>query len=314
MLVVAILAIAGVFSSDDEETGTPAQNFGETTTTTATSPAPPAQPAVKRIPVGGRPDSISAGVGLVWLTDSFAGTFKKINPRSDRLQGLPAVGFPTDVSAGEGAAWIALPDRGQVEWVGVRRPIHVGDVEGFPFQIAAGEGAVWAMSEKAVEGLDPATGKPNGPPTQLHGAGSDIAAGEGWVWVTRSNRDVVRISPDDGELSDSAASVPGAFNVAVGESAVWALGAKGTLTRIDPDSGEAEGSPVQVPQALDVAAGLGSVWVTAGNGTVLRFDPKTGTQAGKPIQVGRQPQSIAVGEGAVWVACAGDGSVYRITP
>jgi streptogramin lyase len=246
------------------------------------------------------------------VTDSFAGTLKRVNPRSLVPTGIPVAGFPTDVSAGEGAAWVALPDQGAVQRVAANGPGQPQKVPGFPFQLAAGEGAVWAMSQKAVERLNPATGQPEEHPTQLHGSGSDIAAGAGWVWVTRSNRDVVRISPDDGELSDSEAGAPGAFNVAVGESAVWVLGAQGTLTRIDPESGEAEGSPVRVPQALDVAAGLGSVWVTAGDGAVRRFDPESGEQVGKPIEVGRQPQSIAVGEGAVWVACAGNGSVHRI--
>jgi streptogramin lyase len=170
------------------------------------------------------------------------------------------------------------------------------------------------MSQKAIERLDPGSGRPGGQPTPLEGSGSSIAAGTGWVWVTRSNREVVRISPDDGELSQAAAGVPGAFSVAVGESAAWALGAGGTLARIDPEGGEASGTPVRVPQALDVAAGLGAIWVTAGDGSVSRFDPATGAAVGKPIQVGRQPQSISIGEGAVWVACAGDGSVYRITP
>jgi streptogramin lyase len=269
---------------------------------------------VKRIPVGGRPDSLSAGAGYVWVSDSFAGTLKRLNPRSGRPAGIPVAGFPTDVSAGEGAAWVALPDQGSVQRVaggGASQPVQA---QGFPFQIAAGEGAVWAMSEKSVEKLDPTTGQPDGAPTPLKGPGAAITAGEGWAWVARANREVVRISPDDGELSDTAASVPGAFNVTVGESAVWALGASGTLTRIDPDSGEASGTAVKVPQALDVAAGLAYVWVTSGDGTVNRFDPRSGTPVGKPIGVGRQPQAISVGEGAVWVACAGDGAVYRITP
>jgi virginiamycin B lyase len=127
-------------------------------------------------------------------------------------------------------------------------------------------------------------------------------------------REVVQISPDDGELSVPAAAVPGAFNLAVGQSAVWTLGAKGTLTRINPDSDTIQGSPVQVPHALAVAAGLGSVWVTARDGTVRRFSPTSGAPIGKPIRVGRAPRAISIGEGAVWVACAGDGSVYRITP
>jgi streptogramin lyase len=209
---------------------------------------------------------------------------------------------------------VALPERGAVQRIGSGGPAQPEQTKGFPFQIAAGEGGVWAMSQKSVERLDPSSGQPDGQPTPLQGSGSSIAAGAGWVWVTRSNREVVRISPDDGELSDSAGSVPGAFSVAIGESAVWALGAGGTLSRVDPDDGEASGTPVRVLQALDVAAGLGAVWVTAGDGTVSRFDPATGAAAGRPIRVGRQPQSISIGEGAAWVACAGDGAVYRITP
>jgi virginiamycin B lyase len=165
-----------------------------------------------------------------------------------------------------------------------------------------------------VERLDPSDGHTTGEPTRLQGAGSAITAGAGWVWVTRSNREVVRISPDDGELAESAASVPGAFNLTVGESAVWALGADGKLAKIDPETDEVAGTEVKVPQALDVAAGLGSVWVSSGNGAVSRFDPESGAAIGKPIEVGRQPQAISVGEGALWVACAGDAAVYRITP
>ena len=108
--------------------------------------------------------------------------------------------------------------------------------------------------------------------------------------------------------------MPGAFSVASGEGAVWALGAAGALFKIDPGSGELAGQTVQVANATDVAAGLGFVWVASGAGTVTRFDPSTGSQVGKPIAVGAQPQALAIGEGAVWVASAKDGSVHRITP
>jgi streptogramin lyase len=95
VLIVAILAIAGVFSSDDEGDVPPTENFGEiTTAATTTTPAPTAQPMVKRIPVGGRPDAISAGAGLVWVTDSFAGTLKKINPPTTRRTASRPPAFP----------------------------------------------------------------------------------------------------------------------------------------------------------------------------------------------------------------------------
>jgi YVTN family beta-propeller protein len=44
--------------------------------------------------------------------------------------------------------------------------------------------------------------------------------------------------------------------------------------------------------------------------TVSRVDPDTSSSA--TIQVGDSPSAVAVGEGAVWVANAGDGTVSRI--
>jgi hypothetical protein len=66
---------------------------GDTTTATV---APPANTpsTVKRFAVGGRPDAISAGAGYVWVTDSFAGTLKRMSPRGGRATDVPVAGFP----------------------------------------------------------------------------------------------------------------------------------------------------------------------------------------------------------------------------
>jgi streptogramin lyase len=316
-LAVALLA-AGC--GEDDEPASAGDEFGETTEQTATvNPEAPPEPEVERIAVEGRPDAIAAGAGYVFVTDSFAGSLQRINPRSLRVRNEPVAGFPIDVAAGEGAGWVAYPDTGTVQRVDARRPGEVIEVSGFPFEVAAGEGAVWAMSQKTVERIDPGTGESEGSPTRLGGSGASIAAGEGWVWVARRNREVVRISPDDGELSTTVAEVPNAFSVTTGESAAWALGAPqpgapGTVTRIDPDTGSAAGDPVQVPDALDVAAGLGYLWVSSSDGNVRRFDPATGAQIGRPVEVGPQPQAIAIGEGALWVASARGRAVFRVTP
>lgn len=320
VLIVAILAIAGVFSSEEDSSEPAGDEFGVTTPDTPSKPAEAApEPIVKRIPVEGRPDAIAAGAGYVFVTDSFAGSLQRINPRSLRVRGEPVAGFPIDVAAGEGAGWVAYPDTGTVQRIDARRPGEVISVAGFPFEIAAGEGGVWAMSQKSVERIDPGASEPDDSPIRLRGSGASIAAGEGWVWVARGNREVVRISPDDGEVSGATAPVPNAFSVTVGESAAWALGAPasgdpGVVTRIDPDTGQAAGDAVEVPNALDVAAGLGYLWVSHGDGTLTRYDPDTGLQVGQATGVGPQPQAIAVGEGAVWVASAKGGAVYRISP
>jgi DNA-binding beta-propeller fold protein YncE len=263
--------------------------------------------------VGGRPDAIAAGGGYVWVADSLGGKVSRLNPASKKPISVDSAGFPTDVAADDGGAWLALADRGAIQRLtadtGAEPPI---EVDGFPFQIASGEDAVWAMSQADVQRVDGESGEP-GEAVPLEGDGAAIAAGEGGVWVTRGNQEVVRIDPADASVAGST-EVKGAFNLTVGESAVWALGAQGTLARIDPGSGEAAGSPVRVPQALDVAAGLGFVWIAAGDGTVTRFEPETGTQVGEPIRVGRIAQSLTVGEGSVWVAAPEEGAVVRITP
>ena len=173
------------------------------------------------------------------------------------------------------------------------------------------------MSQTSLERVDPSTQRA-GNRVDLDGELSSVAAGEGGLWVVRSNSEVVKLDPASGERSD-AIGVPGAFNVTTGESAVWALGASagggsgGTLTRIDPEGGVA-GEPVAVIDAVDVAAGLGYVWIVDTTGRLTRYDPEDGVPVGEPVAVGRQAQSLSVGEGSVWVAAAGSGAVFRITP
>ncbi len=322
VLVISVLAIAGVFSGDSGGDASPGADAGAgfgAAKTTASAPTA-ARPAVRRYQLGGRPDTISAGGGYVWVSDSFAGVLNRINPASKKPIPVEPAGFPTDVSAaGKGSAWLALADAGAVQRVtateGAAEPVKVG---AFPFQVAAGEGALWAMSQDSVERVDLESGGVDDPPIALDGDGSSIAAGVGGVWVSRSNREVVRIDPEGGSIS-AVVKVPGAFNVAVGERSVWVLGAakgsaSGTLTRLDPAGDGVAGAPIPVSRALDVAAGLGLVWVVSADGMVKRFDPASGAPVGRPVRVGRQPQSISVGEGSAWVACAGAGAVFRITP
>ena len=49
-------------------------------------------------------------------------------------------------------------------------------------------------------------------------------------------------------------------------------------------------------------------------GRVAVIDPATGETATDPVRVGARPSGVAVGEGAVWVANAGDGTLTRIDP
>ena len=64
---------------------------------------------MRRLAVGGRPDSIAAGGGYVWVVDSFAGRVSRLNPASKKPIPVEVAGYPTDVAGDDGGAWLALP-------------------------------------------------------------------------------------------------------------------------------------------------------------------------------------------------------------
>jgi streptogramin lyase len=141
-----------------------------------------------------------------------------------------------------------------------------------------------------------------------------LALGDGFVWVVKDNREVVRVEPASGEIEDDPVEVPEAFGVATGEGAVWGVSASGEVTRIDPGSLQTATPGARIRGALDVAAGLGSVWVTSSDRRLTRLDPDTLEPTGKPIPVGDEPASVSVGAEAVWVANGGDGTLTRVQP
>ena len=145
-----------------------------------------------------------------------------------------------------------------------------------------------------------------------------IAAGEGAVWVLTTNGKVLKLDPDTGDQSASA-EVPGGFNVTVGESAVWALGSEtedgsgGALTRIDSSGADRRGPGPGGPGGRRRRRARVRLGPQRGRG-LTRHDPETGLPVGEPIPVGNDPLSVTVGEGSAWVAAAGEGAVYRVTP
>ena len=191
--------------------------------------------------------------------------------------------------------------------------------------------------------------------------------------ITVSKNRVWVLSGSDGKIvvldAKTAATVrqvtirAGGTAVATGFGSIWALkGNTGSLLRIRPSTGRRIGAAttVQGGQPIVMATGQGAVWVGVrrrgmrdGSGeTLVRIDPSTGAQQStiipggvqsiavgegavwvtntfspsvvrvdadnisnhKQITVGSDPNGVAVGEGAVWVAVAGDKAIKRINP
>ena len=108
-------------------------------------------------------------------------------------------------------------------------------------------------------------------------------------------------------------------SVAGDATSVWAADNQaGGIARIDPRTNQVVQRVALDADPFAVAVGFGSVWVTSyfhDPHEVLRVDPTTGrvldTITDLPIDGG---SGIAVGEGAVWVACTYAPSLIRIDP
>ena len=143
-----------------------------------------------------------------------------------------------------------------------------------------------------------------------------IAYGEGALWALTGESDTIeRIDPTTSALAESIplgrigeAGTGWRYRVAAGEGAIWVL-APASLWRIDPTTSRVTGSvPLgHTEDGSSLATGGGAVWIATSQGVLLRVDPKSQTVTGR-ITLGTliYPadawDSVAVGEGSVWVA------------
>jgi YVTN family beta-propeller protein len=110
-----------------------------------------------------------------------------------------------------------------------------------------------------------------------------------------------------------------ASDLAVGEGSVWVARylLRGQVVRLDWDSGAAIGSPFPVGRYpyRGIAVGRGSLWVANTDGDSISWiDARSGQVVARRIPVGASPHGIAIGERYVWVANYEDGTLSRIDP
>jgi DNA-binding beta-propeller fold protein YncE len=204
-----------------------------------------------------------------------------------------------------------------------------------PGGIAAGEGAVWITSHAnaTVTRLDPRTLKTVGEAIPVGAGPTDVAVGAGSAWVANTDDGTVtRIDASSDDAADPIALAEyQVLALCFGEDGVWAAKTDDRLARtievvhIDPSSGQVSGGEARIPAAIPVrvAAGEGGVWATLAGGVrlpatkpapgqVALLDPSALGSPPRLIHAGERPAGIAVGEGAVWVADSGSGTVARI--
>ena len=188
-------------------------------------------------------------------------------------------------------------------------------VGGSPGQVAGGPDAVWVTngSDNKVLRVDPSTNDVVQSIT-VGGGPVGVAASAGAVWVANGlDGTVSRIDPTVNQVVGDPIRVGnGPTGVAYGEGAVWVTNsADGTVSRIAPGSGRVVTFPAVVG-ASGVAVGFHRVWITSpSSASVVALDPRSGRVV-KSIGVGGDPDAVAVGAGAVWVASRADDTVWKL--
>ena len=205
--------------------------------------------------------------------------------------------------------------------------VVVGD---YPGPLVARNGSVWVgnIGASTVTEIDAGTGKAEFPGSAQRPV--DLAVTDDALWIANAS-DFQTVPPTGGgtisrrglrwgNLSVTQLGprrIPDenhTFVASDGES-VWAGNATGrTLVRLDRRTGRIV-TRTQGIAGSAIAVGYGAVWIPEPRrDTLVRVDPVTGRIETR-IPVSGTPQSVVVGEGAVWVSTAGAHSaVWRIDP
>ncbi len=317
-VVVAILAVAGVFSgggggSDGNGSGSDQTGGGAAK---ATAPE-----VVKTIPAGDGPDGIAVDGNTVWVSNSTGNSLTRLSAVANERIGaaIPVGRNPDEVEAIRGVVWVANTDDGTVTRVegAAQKTFQVGLG---PEGLSLGKQFLWVANgdSDSVSRIDLASGTVE-PPIAVQNKPVGIYAGPTGVWVTNSfSGSVSRIDPASGEVIATIEGVgKNIRSVTEAFGKVWVSSAvdNGSITRIDPASGEIVDRIQVGDKPKEMVAAGGYLWVVnETSGSVMRIDPKRGKVVGKEIKVGETPVGLAAGAGALWVSNNASNTVSRIKP
>ena len=267
-------------------------------------------------------DDLPSGERLVDLGES---RLKDV-PRSERVFQLVAEGLPAEFpplktaeqqELAEAAEAVVKPSRLRqrrrllVLLAGVAALAAIvgalallrGGSDGGPTSVSANALGLIDADDTAIDSEIPTDGSP-----------TNVALGEGAIWVTNSTDGTVsRIDPLTRSVRQTIPVGDSPSGIAVGAGDVWVADhVDGTVRRIDPETNRVVDEIPVGNGSTAVAFGEGSIWVTnSSDRTVSRIDPVSGhvVRTFKTDAVGR---GIAVGGGSVWVTDESSRNVTRI--
>ena len=296
------------------------QDDGGTTSAGAAALDPDTGAILETVHLGTSPSSVAIGEGSVWVIDADDKTISQIDPETrEVVRTFSTSSTPTDIAVGAGAVWIGnagaeggspLPEsvsrfdpESSVPIATIQLapdpPGHIFGLFAAPGRrIAVSPDAVWVIAaDQSLYRIDPRT---NDLVARIDDVeASDVATGEGDVWVTDGS-DLVEIDPVRNTV---ARRIPldSSGPLAIGGGAVWMAQDEGLL-RIDTDAQAGQSSVELGPWVGDVSFGEGAVWATSEiEDAVYRIDPRDVM----PVRMeATAPRSVAAGDGVVWATVA----------
>jgi streptogramin lyase len=214
------------------------------------------------------------------------------------------------------AACAGGDDQSAEEIAAADRALLVGNS---PVALAVGEGGVWVVDdkEKSLRRFTITPPRSLGEPLRLPGTPVDVTAGLGGVFaVTRGPSRIVRIDPDTGAVTNSAALPGEPVSVDAGDREVWVATRKpDALVRVDRRTGAVveKGFPLPFEPSFVSARDL-AVWVGSEKAKrVARIDQRTGAVR-RSFRVPNGLEDIATGDGGTLWFAQGDDHPYGHVP
>ena len=244
----------------------------------------PARPANER---GNFYDSASVGHGSVWVASDEQGTVSRIDPASNQVTATIAVGSrPAEVTATSDAVWTARFLSGVATRIDPATNTRVDRDTTAALTGAVGDSStIWLLvnQPQTVLHLDSAgheiTHADVTPPAPVQRSFLYtwwLAAGEGSIWATHPNQDVVsRIDPATARVVARVPVTLGRlFGVAAGGGSAWAVTDR-ALGRIELSTNRIVArTPLPVSGFTGVTVGAGAVWATGyDRGELYRINP-----------------------------------------
>ncbi len=261
--------------------------------------------------------------------------------RRRRLWPVLAVGAVAAAAAGAFAIWgdrdgppaaTAAEDRVLAIDVESHEVVAAHAVGRTPTSVAADAAAVWVLNadDATITRVD--LGKGGSETFGAGGVPTDLAAGAGAVWIANGRRQeaqfvgavadqVSRVDPQTHALTVTSAlprrrsltSNVVLGHLAVTPDAIWAIGPDYRVIGLDPATAQIT-TEIDDVLATAIAAGDAGVWAIEADGGLARIDAAAGATRPRVRLPGAQPDSIAVGGGAIWATDPVTGYLWRIDP